>query len=86
MLSLDSSELVIDCELIPNSNQVQSTCFTLEITCDPTSSSFNGQSINKINSSIYSRSQNQLEERMGNLFQNSLVDWLKFYGNNFINR
>lgn len=70
MLSRYSSEFVIYRELIQNSDDAQSRCFTLEITCDPTSSTYNYSSINKSNS--HPRSTNQILEGIGNLLKTSL--------------
>lgn len=69
MLARYSSEFVIYRELIQNSDDAQSTSFTLEITCDTNSSTFNYQSIHQTNSS---RSANQILKGIGNIFKTSL--------------
>jgi hypothetical protein len=72
MLARYSSEFVVYRELIQNSDDAQSSLFILEITCDPSSSTLNYQSINKTNSSIHQRSKNPILEGIGQLFKNSL--------------
>jgi len=69
MLARYSSDFVVYRELIQNSDDAQSSSFTLEIKCDPTSSTLNYQSINKINSN--QRSKSNILEGIGQLFKNS---------------
>ena len=52
MLARYSSDFVVYRELIQNSDHAQSTSFRLEITCEPTSSTINYQSIYQTNSII----------------------------------
>jgi hypothetical protein len=69
MLARYSSDFVVYRELIQNSDDAQSSSFTLEIKCDPTSSTLNYQSINKINSN--QRSKSNILEGIGQLLKNS---------------
>jgi hypothetical protein len=70
MLARYSSDFVVYRELIQNSDDAQSTSFTLEITCDPSTSTFNYESINKTNSSINQRTRNNILEGIGQLLKN----------------
>ncbi|CAF1040266.1 unnamed protein product [Rotaria sordida] len=70
MLARYSSEFVVYRELIQNSDDAQSTSFTLEITCDPSTSTINYESINKDDLSINQRKRNNILEGIGQLFKN----------------
>src|SRR4051812_42306068 len=67
MLARYSSDFVVYRELIQNSDDAQSTSFTLEIKCDPTTSNINYQSINENNSNINKKS---LLNNIGQLIKN----------------
>ncbi|CAF4854390.1 unnamed protein product [Rotaria sp. Silwood1] len=70
MLARYSSEFVVYRELIQNSDDAQSTSFTLEITCDPSTATINYESINKDDLSMNQRKRNNILEGIGQLFKN----------------
>lgn len=70
MLARYSSEFVVYRELIQNSDDAQSTSFTLEITCDPATSTIVYESVNKDDLSINQRKRNNILGGIGQLFKN----------------
>lgn len=70
MLARYSSDFVVYRELIQNSDDAQSTSFTLEMTCDPTTSKINYQSINPNQSNSNRKQKNSLLNGLGQLIKN----------------
>ncbi|CAF2860875.1 unnamed protein product [Rotaria sp. Silwood2] len=70
MLARYSSEFVVYRELIQNSDDAQSTSFTLEITCDLSTATINYETINKDDLSVNQRRKNYILEGIGQLFKN----------------
>jgi hypothetical protein len=70
MLARYSSDFVVYRELIENSDDTQSSSFTLEVTCDPSTAKFNCQLINRTNSSNNQRQRNNTLEGIGQIIKN----------------
>ncbi|CAF4927120.1 unnamed protein product, partial [Rotaria sp. Silwood1] len=70
MLARYSSEFVVYRELIQNSDDAQSTSFTLEITCDPSTAKINYESINKDHLSINQRKKSKILAGIGQRLKN----------------
>ncbi|CAF4709285.1 unnamed protein product [Rotaria sp. Silwood2] len=70
MLARYSSEFVVYRELIQNSDDAQSTSFTLEITCDLSTATINYETINKDDLLVNQRRKNYILEGIGQLFKN----------------
>ncbi|CAF5145923.1 unnamed protein product [Rotaria sp. Silwood1] len=70
MLARYSSEFVVYRELIQNSDDAQSTSFTLEITCDPSTAKINYESINKDHLSINQRKKSKILANIGQRLKN----------------
>ncbi|CAF4112088.1 unnamed protein product [Rotaria sp. Silwood2] len=70
MLARYSSEFVVYRELIQNSDDAQSTSFTLEITCDSSTAKINYQSVNKDHLSANQRRKPKVLAGIGQVLKN----------------